>query len=192
MYRLPSESASPDLAASDEYAKQVPLSRAVPLWGAISPRGFSVITFHPIKKIQVDEWVSAVDSGMLTASIKQGRPFNARGPWRVLCDNEGFLHARESKVAMRKQKINLWHVPARSPDINVIEKYWSYLRRELRRRDLNDLVKKRTALGKMAYRQRVLAICRLPKSNQVAANIFKSFLKVCKQVVEAKGARIRG
>ena len=192
MYRLPSESASPDLAANDEYAKQVPLSRAVPFWGAISPRGFSVITFHPTKKIQVEEWVSAVESGMLTAAIKQGRPFKARGPWRVLCDNEGFLHARDSKAALRKQKINLWHVPARSPDINVIEKYWSYLRRELRRRDLNDLVKKRPAMGKMEYRQRVLAISRLPKSNQVAANIFKSFTKVCKKVVEAKGARIRG
>ena len=54
------------------------------------------------------------------------------------------------------------------------------------------MVKKRPALGKMAYRQRILAISLLPKSNQVAANIFKSFTKVCKKVVEAKGARIRG
>ena len=109
-----------------------------------------------------------------------------------MCDNEGFLHAAESKAAHRLQKISLWHVPARSPDINIIEKYWSYLRPELRRRDLNDLVKKRPPLGKMAYRQRILAICRLPKSNEVAANIFKSFMKVCKRVVKAKGARVRG
>lgn len=133
-----------------------------------------------------------MEGGLLTAAIKQGRPSKARGPWRVLCDNEGFLRARESRAALRKHKINLWHVPARSPDINVVEKYWSYLRRELRRRDLDDLIKKRPALGKMAYRQRILAICRSPKSNQVAANIFKSFLKVCKKVVKVKGAMIRG
>lgn len=192
MYRKPSESASPELAANDEYGKQVPLSRAVALWGGISPGGFSVLKFHPTKKIQPDEWVCAVESGFVTAAIKNGTPTKATGPWRVLCDNEGFLHASDSKKAQRKEKTNLWHVPPRSPDINVIEKYWSWLRRELRKRDLADLVQKRPPLGKMAYRQRILAICRTPKSNQVAANIYKSFMKVCKQVVKAKGARIRG
>jgi transposase len=150
-----------------------------------------VIAFHPTKKIQVEEWVDAVDSGVLTAVIKQGRPARARYPHRVLCDNEGFLSAAESKAAHRKQKVNLWHVPPHSPDLNVIEKYWSWLRRELQRRDLNDLVKKRLPLGKMAYRQRILAICRSPKSKTVAANIFQSFRKVCKEVLQKRGAMAR-
>jgi hypothetical protein len=191
MYRTRQEAASPDLAAHSNYGKQVPLSRAVPLWGGISPGGFNVIAFHPTKKIQVEEWVDAVDSGVLTAVIKQGRPARARYPHRVLCDNEGFLSAAESKAAHRKQKVNLWHVPPHSPDLNVIEKYWSWLRRELQRRDLNDLVKKRLPLGKMAYRQRILAICRSPKSKTVAANIFQSFRKVCKEVLQKRGAMAR-
>ena len=82
-------------------------------------------------------------------------------------------------------------MPARSPDLNVIEKFWSWLRRELRKRDLNDLVKTRPPLGKMAYRQRILAVCRLPKAKAVAANYFKSFRKVCQEVVLKKGAMAR-
>ena len=178
-------------AAHNRYGKQVPLSRAVPLWGEFSPGGFNVIAFHPSKKIQVEEWVDAVDSGALSAVMKQGHPTRARYPRRVLCDNAGFLSADERKAAYRKQKVNLWHVPAHIPDLNVIEKYWSWLRRNLRRRDLEDLMKKRAPLGKMAYRHRVLAICRSRKSKTVAANIFHSFRKVCKEVLEKNGAMAR-
>lgn len=191
MYRKRGEAASPKLAAHDVYGKQVPDSRAVPLWGGISPGGFMVIAFHPTKKIDPEDWVGAVEGGALTIAVKEGKPVLKKGPWGVLCDNEGFLHAAESKAAHRKQKIILRHVPARSPDLNVIEKFWSWLRRELRKRDLNDLVKKRPPLGKMAYRQRILAVCRLPKAKAVAANYFKSFRKVCQEVVLKKGAMAR-
>ena len=191
MWRTRGEAASPELAAHNEYGKQVPLSRAVPLWGGISPGGFVVIAFHPTKKIQPEEWVDAVDSGALTIAIKQGKPVLKKGPWGVLCDNEGFLSKADSKAAHRKQKIILRHVPARSPDLNVVEKFWGWLRRELRKRDLNDLVQKRPALGKMAYRQRILAICRTPKAKEVAANYFKSLRKVCQEVLLKKGAMAR-
>ena len=189
MYRKASEAAKPDLARKSDYDNQVPINRAVPLWGGINERGFGVISFHATKKIQEDEWLGAVDSGMLTAVIKQGRARST--PYKVLCDNEGFLKTPVSKAALRKQKVHLLHVPARSPDLRVIEKYWSWLRRELRKRDLNDLVQKRAPLGKMAYRQRILAITRSAKSKRVAANIFKSCKKVCQEVFDKKGARAR-
>jgi hypothetical protein len=139
MYRKPSESSSPNLAGGTKYGKQVPLARAVPLWGGISRGGFKAIAFHPTKKLQDHEWMEAVEGGKLVAAIRVGKPVLKRGPWGVLCDNEGFMHDAAAKQATRLQKVNLWHVPPRSPDLNPIEKYWSWLRRELRKRDVADL-----------------------------------------------------
>ena len=186
MYRKRSEAASPALAGYNAYDKQVPLSRALPMWGGISHGGAAIITFHPTKKIQVEEWVEAVKAGKLTAAIKAGKPLSARGPWRVLCDNEGFMNAVDSHKAHRQQKINLWHVPPRSPDLNPIEKFWSWLRRVLRQKDLVDLTAKRPPLGKMAYRLRVQSVCRSAKAKLVAGNCCKGLRKVCREVVEVK------
>ena len=191
MYRKASEAASPDLAGSTMYGKQVPLSRAVPFWGAITYGGFKVIAFHQTKKIQVEEWVQAIRSGKLVDAIKDGKHPFKKSPWRVLCDNEGFMYASESRKAHRAQKVNLWHVPPRSPDLNPIEKFWSWLRRELRKRDLADLVAGRLPLGKTAYRKRVVNICRSAKARQVAGKICKGLRKVCAEVVKKKGAMAR-
>jgi hypothetical protein len=192
MYRKANEAASPALAGDTKFGKQVPLGRAVPFWGGISYGGFKVIAFHPTKKIQVEEWVEAVRGGKLVDAIKAGSPLLKKGPWRVLCDNEGFMAAAESRAAHRAQKVNLWHIPPRSPDLNPIEKFWSWLRRELRKRDLADLVAGRPPLGKMAYRKRIVNICRSAKARQVAGNLCKGLRKVCAEVVKKKGAMARG
>eukprot|EP00973_Karenia_brevis_P034678 4785323-Karenia_brevis.AAC.1 len=42
MWRTRSEAACPELAGKDEYAKQLPKARAVPLWGGIGPGGFGL------------------------------------------------------------------------------------------------------------------------------------------------------
>ena len=174
-----------------EFRCFLPLSRAVPLWGGISFEGFSVIAFHPKKKIHVDEWVNAVKAGKLTGAIKAGHSLRKRGPWRVLCDNEGFMKAAESKKAHREAKVNLWHIPARSPDLNPIEKFWAWLRKALRRKDLADLVAGRPPLGKMAYRQRIQRMCRSAKAKQVSGNLCKGLRKVCKEVWQKNGAFAR-
>ena len=57
----------------------------------------------------------------------------------MICENETFLAAKESRRVYVTQKIRLWHIPKGSPDLNPIEKFWGWLRRELRRRDLQDL-----------------------------------------------------
>ena len=191
MYRTRQEAASPDLAGHTSYGKQVPLSRAVPLWAGISYGGFKAIAFHPTKKIQVEEWVAAVSDGKLVDAIKAGNPLLKRGPWRVLCDNEGFMNAKESRAAHRAQKVNLWHVPPRSPDLNPIERFWAWLRRELRKRDLADLMANRPPMGKFAYRKRIVNICRSARARQVAGNCCKALRKVCKEVVLKKGAMAR-
>jgi len=50
MWRKTRETNLPSLAGDDEYMKQVPLSRAIPLWGGISDGGFAPVLWHPTHK----------------------------------------------------------------------------------------------------------------------------------------------
>ena len=52
MYRLPQESAHPDLAGMTAYAEQIPASRCFPLWGGISAGGFAIVTWHKQKGVE--------------------------------------------------------------------------------------------------------------------------------------------
>ena len=63
MYRKKDERAHPDLAGDDPYAHQLPLNRAIPLWGGISEGGFAEAVVHPKKKLKVSEWVECVREG---------------------------------------------------------------------------------------------------------------------------------
>ena len=63
MYRKPSEALAPELSGDDHYAKQLPLARALPLWGGCSAGGFAVVLFHKTKKCTVEEWAKAVGQG---------------------------------------------------------------------------------------------------------------------------------
>ena len=187
MWRKPNEAASPDLAGEDSYAKQIPMARAVPLWGGISAHGVAEILVHKTKKCQVDEWVAAVNQKLVPA-LRKLRPHKLTRPWLILCDNEHFLTARPSKAAYKAKGIHLWQIPPRSPDLNPIEKFWSWLRRELRRRDLKDWEAKRPALGRTAYRVRLRAVLRAKKTQAVAARYAGNLMTVCKLVQKNKGA----
>ena len=108
--------------------------------------------FHPNKKLTQEEWAAAVSAGKLVAACKQARPDRVNGPWHVLCDNESFIKGRQSKKAYAKASVQLWHIPARSPDLNPVEKFWGNLRKRLRAMDLQDLAKKRPPVGKQRSR----------------------------------------
>ena len=88
----------------------------------------------------------------------------------------------------RAKGIKLWHNPPRSPDLNPVELFWSWLRRDLRRRDLEDLHRRREPPNKAAYRARARAVLRSKKAKVVAASITKSFRKTCQRVVDLGGA----
>ena len=75
---------------------------------------------------------------------------------------------------------------------NPIEKFWAWMRRELRKQDLADLVAGRPPLGKMAYRRRIINTCRTRKAKQTAARLFAGLRKVCQEVLDKKGVRARG
>jgi transposase len=188
MWRKKSEYAKPDLAGGDPYASQAPLSQSLPLWGGISANGFAVVTFHKYKKLNTSEWVALVRRGSVTNAIRSLRPAAPRGPWHVICDNEGFLGARLSQQAHRAAHVHPWHVPPRSPDLNPVEKYWAWLRRKLRAMDLEDLRKKKAPVTKAQLRIRVRNVCRTHAARKVAGACVAGLRKVCKEVIKKRGA----
>ena len=110
----------------------------------------------------------------------------------MICDGEKFLHTRESREVYRACKVRVWKILAKSPDLNPIERFWSWLRRELRSRDLADLKAGRPVPGKLAYMQRMRNILRSARSQANAAACARGLHRVCKEVVSKKGAASRG
>ena len=88
----------------------------------------------------------------------------------VLLDNESFLMTAESKAAMRKARVSLWHIPSRSPDLNPVEKYWSHLRRWLRKHDLADLEAGRPPVMRAALKERVRRLLGSARAKTAARN----------------------
>ena len=192
MWRRPGEAALPELAGEDRYATQVPIERAVPLWGGVSQGGCGPIVFHDRKKCSVDEWVHVVKDGTLGSLLRKLNSRVKDRPWRVLCDGENFLHSKEAAKAYQRHSISLWKIPPHSPDLNPIEQFWSWLRRELRKRDLEDYKKKKPLLTKSQYINRVKQVLETAKAQRVAANICGRFRKTCKEVADKGGAAARG
>ena len=163
MYRKRSEAATPDLSGDDPHADQIPLSRAIPMWGAISAKGFQAMTYHKTKKLTAQEWIKTMRAGRVSAAIQKLKT-SRNGPYRIICDNEGFLTAKDTRPLYRRHNIQLVPIPPRSPDLNPIERYWGWLRTQLRLRDLRDLRDGKPALGKMAYKARVKAFLKTRKA----------------------------
>ena len=75
--------------------------------------------------------------------------------------------------------------------MNPVEKFWSWLRRELRRRDLRDYQQKKACLTKVQYIARVKKVLQTRKAQQVAGRISAGFRKTCKEVAKKAGAATR-
>ena len=122
------------------------------------------------------------------AAVRELKATGSEAPSRLLCDNEGFLEAKVSKAYYKKKKISLLHNSARSPDLNPIESFWGWLRRQLRLRELEAIRLGRRALGKTAYKAMLRRFLRTKKAQDVAKAKWSAFKKVCKIVVKKKGA----
>ena len=188
MWRKRSEGNLPKLAGADDYEKQAPITRCIPLWGGLSEDGFAAVHWHPRKKTNKEEWSKAIREGKVTEALRFLNPRNKSGPWTILCDGESFLRAKECNTQYIAKKISLWSVPARSPDLNPVEMFWGWLRKKLRLMDLADLRKKRRPLGKQAYIQRVKGVIRSNKAQTVAKSCAKRFRTSCQQVVRRHGS----
>ena len=192
VWRRPDEHHLPELAGHDSYSKQVPSNRMVPLWGGLSAGGFGDVLWHDSRKTDEDEWSGVVRKGMLTTALKAVNPGKKNGEWKILCDNESFLRTDKSRKAYSRFGITLIKLPARSPDLNPVEKMWGWARKELRTRDLKDMVDGVPVLGQAMYRSRIKAVLRSRSAQDVAKNFATNFRTVCKRVVKAKGAGVKG
>ena len=190
VWRKQDEPVLPETAGRGKYDGQVPLSRALPMWGGISEDGAAPVVFHPRKKVTKEDWAQAVP-GHLFPALLALNPGRQRGPFRILCDNESFLMSSVCQEAHDAKGIRLIHVPARSPDLNPVEMYWSWLRRRLRALDLEDARGEREVPGKLAYQQRVRGVMRSAKSRATAANIMRGFQKKCAKIAALGGAADR-
>ena len=114
MWRKAGEANLPNLAGDDDYSKQVPIQRAIPLWGGLSEDGFAPVHWHAHKKLAQDEWAKAVREGKVTKALRFLNPAKKAGPWTILCDNESFLRAKDSMAAYASKKIRLWDLPQRA------------------------------------------------------------------------------
>jgi hypothetical protein len=88
--------------------------------------------------------------------------------------------------------VTLWKIPAKSPDLNPVERFWAWLRKKLRSMDLADAMAKRRVLGRTAYTARVRRVATSKTAQRVAAACARGLRKVCQEVVAKKGAATRG
>ena len=109
----------------------------------------------------------------------------------IICDNESFLKTRAAERAHGKTNVELWHVPARSPDLNPVEMYWAKIRLWLRKMDLDDLRKGRRPVDKGGLQQRVRRLLQTAKAKGVAISTFSTLRRECVAVIKKKGAAIR-
>ena len=110
----------------------------------------------------------------------------------MLCDGEGFLTAKAYKAAYKKKKTTVLTLPPKSPDLNPIEKFWGWLRRELQVRELHDMQAKHAALSKEAYKNRVRNLLKTKRTQRIAARFAIALLNGCKEVKKKCGAAARG
>ena len=94
--------------------------------------------------------------------------------------------------AHAKARVELWHIPARSPDLNPVEKFWGWLRKRLREMDLADLKAKRRPVQRTALKARVRSVVAPARAKRVAKNYAFGLRKVCEEVRRKKGAATRG
>ena len=95
-------------------------------------------------------------------------------------------------MAYRMRGGELVKLRAKSPDLNLVEKMWGWIRKRLRRMGLADLAAKRAVLGRTAYRERIRRLCRSEAAQTVAKNFFNGLANVKKPVLDANGAAVKG
>ena len=160
--------------------------------GGVAQGGFARVLYHRCKKLTSTDWAKALEEKALINAIKSLPRKRRSAPFNVICDNESFLGAKICRDIYSKQRLELNQIPPRSPDLNPVEKFWGWMRKELRRRDLADLVNKRPVLGKMAYKRRIEAVVKSARAQRVAKNYANGLRKVCQEVIKKKGAMTRG
>lgn len=192
VYRQRGEGKDGSLDGHRRYAPQGRPADTLPLWAGISDNGAAIVLSHIPRKLDSAKWAAAVEKGGLDSALLSLWPARTRGPWVVLCDHEKFLHSKDTKRALERKRVTLWHIPPRSPDLNPAEKYWGWLRKRLRAMDLADLQAKRPPVSRAGLLGRVRSLMRSAASKRVARAYCRGLKKVCREVVASGGAASSG
>ena len=108
-------------------------------------------------------------------------PKSRRTTHPMICDKTFVTAMRKNAQNNGTKRKHLNNGHCHRPDLNPIEKFWGWLRRELRRRDLKDLQEKRPPLSKTAFRARVRTVLRSQKAHRAASKFARGLLNVCKE-----------
>ena len=63
----------------------------------------------------------------LLLKLREGHPV---GPVGVVCDNARYRHTAPAKSIAAWQKIDLVYLPPYSPNLNLIERVWKFVKKE--------------------------------------------------------------
>ena len=132
----------------------VQLGIKVPLWGGFTGGGsFALRLYTPRAKMTKEEWCAKLPH--LKKVVSACRDVRATQKIKVWHDNEAFLKAARKQYA--KHGMVMMNFPPNSGDLNPIENVWAWLRRDLAKREFEDMDAKRS-LTVTQFRQRVSQI----------------------------------
>jgi transposase len=63
--------------------------------------------------------------------LKRLRKINGESRIHIICDNVPYQHAKTVKKAAKGLNIHLKYLPGYSPNLNLIERYWGYLKKKV-------------------------------------------------------------
>jgi transposase len=65
------------------------------------------------------------------AFLKVLRKRNGEAKLHIICDNARYQHAKEVKKAAKELNVHLIYLPGYSPNLNLIERYWGFLKKRI-------------------------------------------------------------
>jgi transposase len=65
------------------------------------------------------------------AFLRELKAKNGEKKIHIICDNARYQHAKDVKAAAKELNIHLDYLPGYSPNLNLIERYWGFLKRHI-------------------------------------------------------------
>jgi transposase len=95
--------------------------KRINLMGAYNPKDGEVIVedYETLNRESVIDFFSEL------------RKKNGEKRIHIICDNARYQHAKEVKAAAKEMNIHLDYLPGYSPNLNLIERYWGYLKKQI-------------------------------------------------------------
>jgi hypothetical protein len=90
--------------------------------GAYSPDDTSLVSI---------ESVQSCDAPMACELLKKVREANPGRPLMMVLDNASYYIAGATKKMARRLRITLLYLPTYSPNLNLIERFWKFLRKKV-------------------------------------------------------------